>query len=305
MNISDLAFGELEAFDAVRRTRSVSLAAAELGVAQPTLSNRLRRLRGALGDPLFVRTAQGMIPTPFADELGGYVTEALALLEKGLRQRHRFDPAREKRTFSIIMTDIAESVILPILLERAARLAPGLRFRTRRLSMEDTLAALQSGDIDLAIGFIPQLTKGIYQQLLFTTDYVCIASAEHPRIGSQISRAEFLSARHAVADASGTGHYVVEAALDREGIGQQIDVRVPSFLALPFIVSASEMIATVPRPLDRIMHRATNIKRLDHPLDLPRIEIKQFWHERFSEDPANRWLRALLRDAFATVDWGE
>lgn len=305
MNSFNVEINALAAFDAIRRNRSVSLAAAELGLSQPTLSNRLRRLRSVLGDPLFVRTAEGMMPTPFADEFGRYVTEALTLIDQGMRTRRTFDPSEAERTFTIIMTDIAEAVVLPPLLESTKHCAPGMRFRTLRLTVDDTLVALQSGDVDLAIGFIPQLTTGIYQNLLFETEYICIASAGHPTLGDRISRKEFLSARHAVADARGTGHHVVEKTLDREGLREQINIRVPSFLSLPLIVAASDMIATVPRPLELIMGGATRLKRLRHPFDLPKIEIKQFWHERFNNDPANKWLRTLLREVFVSIDWGE
>ena len=305
MNVGDLELGALIAFDAVRRRGSVSIAAEELGLAQPTLSNRLRSLRAALGDPLFVRTAEGMVPTPFAAELGRYVAQALSLIDQGLHQRRAFEPSSETRTFTIIMTDIAEAILLPPLLERCAGDAPEIRFRTLRLSIKETFAALRSGEVDLAIGFIPELGAGIHQQLLFTSQYVCIASAEHPFITGTIDRRTFLRARHAVAEARGTGHHVVEKILDREGIRRQIGVRVPSFLALPMIVSASQMIATVPRPLDRILSGAARLQRLEHPLDLPAIEVKQFWHERYHDDTANKWLRGRLREVFGGIDWGD
>ncbi len=305
MNVGDMDLGALIAFDAVRRHGSVSIAAEELGLAQPTLSNRLRSLRAALGDPLFVRTSEGMVPTPFAAELGRHVAQALSLIDQGLRQQRAFEPSRENRTFTLIMTDIAEAILLPPLLERCTEDAPEIRFRTLRLSIKEMVAALQSGDVDLAIGFIPELGAGIYQQLLFRSEYVCIAGAKHPFIGQTIDRESFLRARHAVAEARGTGHHVVEKILDREGVRQQIGVRVPSFLALPMIVSASEMIATVPRPLDRILSGAARLKRLEHPLDMPAIEVKQFWHERYHDDPANKWLRGRLREVFSEIDWGE
>lgn len=305
MNIQDLDLGALIAFEAVRRSGSVTIAAEELGLAQPTLSNRLRRLRAALDDPLFIRTSEGMVPTPFAAELGGYVAQALSLIEQGLRQRSTFDESREARTFTIIMTDIAEAILLPPLLERCAVDAPGIKFRTLRMPIRETLGALKSGEIDLAIGFIPELGTGVDQQMLFTSSYVCIASARHPFIGPKIDRETFLRARHAVAEVQGTGHHVIEKILDREGVRRQIDVRVPSFLALPMIVSGSAMIATVPRPLDRILSGAAQLKRLDHPLDLPPIEVKQFWHERFRNDPANKWLRRRLREVFSGIDWGD
>lgn len=305
MNVFDLDLSALAAFDAVRRHRSVSAAADELGLAQPTLSNRLRSLRRVLGDPLFVRTAEGMTATPFAEEFGGYVAEALALIERGVRHRRDFDPAREARTFSLVMTDIAEAVILPALLEHRPAPAGGIRFRTVRLPIEETHAALQSGEVDLAIGFVPGLGAGIHQQLLYESDYICIANPARVDPGTRMDLERFLAERHAIAEARGTGHRVVEEAMQRQAVQPKIDVRVQSFLALPQIVSASDLIATVPRALNRAVAGMREVRQLDHPLDLPRIEVRQFWHERFANDPANVWLRGMVRRAFSRIDWDD
>ncbi len=295
----------LAAFTAVWRTRSVSRAAEALGIAQPTLSNALRRLRAAVGDALFVRGPGGVVPTPFAEELAPAVAEGLGAIERALARRGAFDPATQQRAFTIIMTDIAAAVILPRLVDACRIEAPLVSFRTVQLPMRESAAALETGTVDLAIGYIPGLTSGVYQQLLFETDYVAIESARRAQRRRGMTRQDFLSARHAVADAQGTGHSVVEQTLARQRPVPRIGARVPHFLSLPLIVAASDMVATVPRPLGYIMRGAAAIRIHAHPLPLPRLKIKQFWHERFNADPANRWLRGVLRAAFVGVDWGE
>jgi DNA-binding transcriptional LysR family regulator len=307
MNSANLDLNLLAVFDAVWRERSVSRAAAALGLPQPTASNALARLRRALGDPLFVRRGGGVVPTARAERLAASVGPGLAAIARSLAGggTEGFDPLRSDRRFTLIMTDIAEAVILPPLLEACRAAAPNLGFRTLQLGARETRQALESGAVDLAVGYMPDLAAGIRQQRLFETAYACIVSARRKAHGGGMTRAAFLAARHAVAEAAGTGHHVVERALARAGLAPRIFVRVPNFLALPMIVAATDMVATVPRLLGHILSRSAALRVLDHPLDLPRLDIRQFWDERFDADPGNRWLRATLRGVFARIDWGD
>jgi DNA-binding transcriptional LysR family regulator len=300
-NLPDLNL--LVVFDAVLRHRSVSRAAEAIGLSQPAVSNGLRRLREHFHDRLFVRTAEGMAPTPAAEALGGTVSAALAQIGAGLARRSAFDARAERRTFTLIVTDIGEIVFLPRLLDTAKHEAPGISFRTVHLPAAATRRALETGAADLAVGFVPDLKAGVFQQRLFATEYVCMARADHPSIGERVTRAQFVAATHAVADAEGTGHYVVAQALARLKPAPRIGLRVPQFLALPLIVGTSDMVATVPLPLAYELRRAANVKLLAHPLKLPRIEIRQFWHERYHDDPANRWLRETLVRLFKDARW--
>ena len=127
-NIRRLDLNLLVVFDAIMQRRNVSRAAADLGVTQSTISNALKRLRHSLGDPLFVRESHGMTPTPFAERLIPHVRTALSAMEQGLEQTRRFDPAIVQQTFNIIMTDIAEAVILPRVLDMCRESAPAFRY---------------------------------------------------------------------------------------------------------------------------------------------------------------------------------
>ncbi len=303
MNIQSMDLNLLTVFDAVWRLRNVSRAAEDLGLSQPAVSNALRRLRTEFGDRLFVRTAQGMLPTPAADELGATVGEALARIDAGLRRRRAFDPATVERTFTLIMTDVGEIVFLPRLIDYARRQAPGVRFRTVQLSTEATRRSLESGEVDLAVGYVPDLTTGVVQRRLLSSHYVCVVRRGHPEIGERISRRQFMQASHALAEAQGTGHYVVERELERLGLARRIGVRIPHFLALPMIIAASDMVATIPLPLAAAFREPAAIRALEVPIRLPRLDIRQFWHQRYHDDPANRWLRQTLIALFQDVSW--
>lgn len=293
MNIRNLDLNLLLVFDAVLRHRAISRASTALALPQPTASNALRRLRAIFDDQLFVRTSGGVMPTPFAERIAPHVREGIAAFDRTFQLKTEFDPAKARRLFTILMTDIAEAIILPRMLEVCRVAAPGVSFRTIQLSADAIVPALRSGDVDLAIGYIPGLRSGVMQQLLFMSDYACIARAKHSAIRKTLTKQLFCNARHAVAEAHGTGHDIVEKTLHKAGA--QIGARVPHFLALPLIVGSSDMLASVPRPLGKLMLNIADIRIHNHPLDLPAIPIRQFWHERFNDDPGNRWMRATFR----------
>ncbi len=301
MDFPNIDLYGLAAFDAIRRTGSITQAALELNLAQSTLSNRLRRLRSQLDDPLFIRTAAGMQPTPFAEDIGARISDALAMIDGGLRNRKDFDPGREARTFTILMTPVTEVQLVPLVVDRCAVEAPGMNFTTRALPDKETENALREGVADLAIGYFPDISQSLKQRHVVNSDYVCVVSKNHPTIGDTISREQFLGSRYAIADVRGTGHHAVELALQRAGVATNIVARVSNFLSLSLIVASSTLIATIPGMLANTMQHAADIKVLRHPLDLPTPEVRQFWHDRVHRDPAHVWLRGILSDLYRSL----
>ena len=158
--------------------------------------------------------------------------------------------------------------------------------------------ALESGEMDLAVGFIPDLAAGYYQQRLFNRSYVCVTRRDHPVIADSISLKQYLAASHAIVSAPGTGHDVVERVLADKGYRRRIALHVTHFLAIPLIVATSDLVVTIPSMLAESYLPTSDIKLLTPPLKLPIYTIRQYWHERFHEDAANRWLRELLSDLF-------
>lgn len=171
----------LRLLDQLYTTHSVTRSAQALGQSQPTVSIWLAKLRQQLGDPLFVRTAQGMLPTPRTEALMVTVREVLDGIKRLSQASATFDPATAQRRFSIAMTDASHITLLPRLLAHVRALAPGVSLEASRI--DDGLAvALQTGKADLALGFLPGLDAGFYQQALYAQDWVCLANAQHPRV---------------------------------------------------------------------------------------------------------------------------
>lgn len=291
MNSPDLR--HLMVFDAIYKTRSVSRAAEALELGQPAVSVALGRLREHYADALFVRTASGMAPTPLAEELAGPIRSALDALDEALGHRSVFDPATSRRTFRLCMTDITHLVLLPRLWRRLRAVAPDIRIEIAPLS-DDTGRMLEAGEADLAIGFIPSLEAGFYQQALFRQHYVCLASADHPRIRGGLTRAQFEAEDHAVFGIAGTGHLVIEREIAKQGIERRIVLDIPNFLGAAFVVERTDLLMTIPRRLGELLRGRGEFSIFPLPFPLPEFIVKQHWHARFHNDPGNRWLRALV-----------
>src|SRR4051812_42241211 len=207
MDIADTDLNLLVVFAALAEHASVTRAGIALGLSQPAMSAALAKLRAQFGDPLFVRTGHGMRPTPRAVHLVEPVKRVLGTISTQILRQPAFDPATAQRTFTIITPDIGEVVFLPKLLAYAARHAPLLAFRTIIMPSPAASEALEDGLADLAIGYFPDLAKpGFFQQRLFRNTFVCIVRTDHPRIGRQLTRAQFLREGHAIVRPAGRTH---------------------------------------------------------------------------------------------------
>ncbi|MFF7710272.1 LysR substrate-binding domain-containing protein [Pseudomonas sp. NPDC007930] len=289
----------LRLFDLMYSTRSVSRCAEQLGQSQPTISIWLGRLREQLGDPLFVRTGAGMQPTPRADELVGTCRDALALVRQLSTAEAAFDPARAQRTFRICMTDASHATLLPELYQRIAHLAPAVNLEAVRIDHQ-TLEKLQAGEADLALGFLPELETGFYQQTLYQQDWVCVVRQAHPRVATALAISEYQAEEH-IGISAGFGHQRLDIALAEQGIERRVRVRLPGFLGLPSLILSSDLIATVPRLIGHTLVRDSPLKMLPCPVPLPGFPVKQHWHVRYHHDAGNRWLRGLCAQLFQQV----
>ncbi|MBL0419033.1 LysR family transcriptional regulator [Ramlibacter sp. AW1] len=278
--------------------RSVSKVAEVLGLSQPAVSNALSRLRKALGDELFIRTPAGMVPTPFADQLAGSVTEALGMIHAALNQRSAFDPRASDRSFVLSMTDIGEIYFLPGLMEALREQAPGVTLSTFRQNTADLRATMEAGQVDLAIGLLPDLKAGFFQRRLFKQRYVCMVRKGHRLDRRRISLADFSAAEHLMVISSGTGHGQVDEILRRRGIERRVALTVPHFVAVGHILQATDLVATVPERLADRMKQPFGLVAVPHPADLPEVGINMFWHAKYHRDPANQWLRGLVFERF-------
>jgi DNA-binding transcriptional LysR family regulator len=287
----------LEVISELHETRSVSHAAENLALSQSAISMTLAKLRKHFNDPLFVRTSSGMEPTPHAIELIRLLKQAEGILHTVLGHHVVFDPLTSERTFHLYSTDIAQVTLLPPLIRHFSEVAPGVHIDLRRIS-ETTAKVLESGAADLAVGFIPPMGAGFCQQRLFREKFVCAVRTDHPRIGKTLSLAQFESEVHLAISTSGTGHGIVEQTLEAKRIQRTIGLTVPSFLGVGSLIAGTDYIAILPGQLAKHLAASEKIKVLPPPFAIPGYHIVQHWHERYTHDPANRWLRAVMAELF-------
>ena len=299
MNVSQLDLNLLVVFHHLLLHKRVSAVAELLGMSQPAVSSALGRLRTNLGDELFLRTQKGMEPTPYALQLAEPVALALDGLQQALNVRAAFDPARSARSFTIAMTDVGEMYFLPVLIDALARAAPGVTLQVVSVTQASLKEDMASGRIDLAMGLLPQLQAGFFQQALFTQKYICLMRAAHPLAGkNKLTLAAFTQAEHVRILASGTGHGRVDVALEKQKLHRQFRLTVPHYVALGDVLSHSDLMATVPeRFADRTLAPFGLVKR-DLPIAVDESAIHQFWHSRLHRDPGHQWLRRLTQTLF-------
>ncbi|GAA0512315.1 MULTISPECIES: LysR family transcriptional regulator [Pigmentiphaga] len=284
-------------FDEVYKTRSVSRAAENLEIPQTSVSLALARLRRQFNDSLFVRTSEGMMPTPHAMELRVPLQHALELLRSVTQQRVVFDPLTSKRHFRVSMTDISHLEFLPRLVRRVETIAPRIHVEVLRIG-PDTASRLESGESDLAVGYMPALEAGFYQQKLFDEGFACVARKNHPRLQGKMTRQLFKRERHVSITAPGTGHELVERELKRIGVDHSVVLSLHTLPGLGNLLAHTDLIATVPARVAQTLAGIAAVKLIAPPFPLPVFAIKQHWHERFHHDPANRWLRSLIAELF-------
>ena len=281
----------------LHKTRSVSQTAENLDLSQSAISMSLAKLRKLFNDPLFVRTSSGMNPTPHAVELIGLLKNAEDLLQTALDLHIVFDPMRSERRFNLYSSDISQITLMPRLMQRLKSIAPNVGIDLRRIS-EVTPKQLESGEADLAVGFVLPLGAGFCQQRLFKERFVCVARKDHPRIGDTISIEEFQDETHLAITTSGTGHSVFEKTLEARNIRRRVGLTVPSFLGIASIITTLDYVAVLPEQLARHLARTGTIKMLPLPFSVPSYYIMQHWHERYTQDPASKWLRSVIANLF-------
>lgn len=287
----------LRVFQAVSEERSLTLAGKRLHLSQPAVSYALNRLRELFGDPLFVRTRDGMQPTPAALELAKPIGRALQAVQEALRYAGGFEPAESGRVFRVSMTDVAEMVFLPSICEQLRQLAPHVQLKVEQVAQDDIVEALRTGRLDCAIGNLPAIRETTRHALLFSESYCCLTrrrSGLPQRPALQLD--EFQALSHVQVRSAESSHSQVAQALLGLGVERRIALEIPHFSVLPLILAQSDLTATVPRRIARLFNAADQFSIYDLPVALPSVDIMLHWHEAFENDQGASWLRQLVLD---------
>jgi DNA-binding transcriptional LysR family regulator len=302
MNITAFDLNLLPVFEALFEERNVSRAAVRVGLTQPALSNALRRMRHAIGDPLFERTARGMRPTAKAQQLAGPVRAALAHTRSALSGDRAFDPSTTGRTFRLAMNDYSEWRLEALIMKRTCGESSGASLQVRRV---DTLfsvpeADLRNGALDTAIGFFPDprnLREGTLSETLFEEDNVVVGRRGHPALRKRLTLERFAELDHAAIIYRPEPWGIIDQELASHGLRRKLRLATPHFLTAVKAVAESNLIACVPDGLAREFEHAFRLVIRPLPVSLPKFVTRMLWARQWQDDPAHVWLRRQIREA--------
>ncbi|GAA4341427.1 LysR family transcriptional regulator [Pigmentiphaga soli] len=295
MNTSGFDLNLLPVFEALFEEQSVTRAGTRLGMSQATVSNALRRMRNAAGDPLFVRVKGVMVPTPYAELMAQKLVPAIRLIRDGLSPPDEFDARRSERVFTLLMSDVVQHRVLPALATYLREHGPRIEIRVGETARETYVQELESGRADLAIGHFEELQTGFYQQRLFEDRHVCVAGRayEGPE-GNSLTMEQYLAARHLVVSSSRTDAYI-DRQLANKGCARRVAIRASSYLVIAELMRHTDLLVTMSSRSGLFLCGA-EYRQYELPLALPPVNVRQFWHMRNHEDPASRWLRRTIAE---------
>jgi len=286
---------------------SVTRAAARLHISQPAVSQALTRLRAYWGDSLFVRSDGAMQPTPRAHSAARAARDWLNRVADDVLATPAFDPRSGGFVATFALSDVGEMVFLPRILAYFRRHFPRATVHSVTPSLRELERGLESGDIDLAVGYFPDLDKSTFlRQALFTHHFVCVLRKDHPVRSRKLSLRQFLDMEHAVVKAEGRSQEIFERYLQKRKIVRNVALLTPHFLSLPAILARSDLVATVPHAIGVYCETTgVNVRAALPPFDVPSIPLMQHWHRRYQNDPRSRLLRGLIRELFSseTDEW--
>ncbi len=301
MNFRQLDLNLLRVLAAIHRTRSVTTAGRALSLSQSATSNALARLRHFFNDDLFVRSPAGLQPTRLCESIAPAVVAQLRELETVVMGQEDFDPATSDMHWKLSLSDLGEMMFLPPLAGALRERAPGTHLSNISVAAADVASALESREIDCAVGILQPRHRGIRAELLFREQYVAISSPgwrpSAGRVGNTLTAAQLAQASLVVASPMATFHSSVEQMLARMKLTERIVLRARHFGALPDLALNTDLLAVVPTMYAENL-RKRNAFRVWRLPNAPFYEVRVVWHASTERDPAHRWMRTLLHQLF-------
>lgn len=305
INFRTLDLNLLRVFDAVMAEGSLTRAAERLAMTQPAVSHAVRRLRGALGDELFVRTAHGMRGTPQAEVIWPHIRSALAALRQALAPED-FDPRRDAVQLRLAMADATAAMLAPPLVAEIERTGALANLRMLPLTTRDPRRLVEAGEAELAIGFFPEAVTAIVAQgpdstlrhaRVYTTRYVCVMRRGHPLASSPLTLDAYCAAHHLLVSFSGRPHGYVDQALSGLGRQRRVVLTVNQFFTAGRVVAHSDLLTVLPEGFVEATGYRDELLIRELPLMMAPVHVEMIWHLRHDDDPAHRWLRAQVQAA--------
>jgi DNA-binding transcriptional LysR family regulator len=312
MNFAALDLNLLRVLDALMRERSVTRAGERIGLSQPAVSNALTRLRKILGDELFVRRGTDMLPTPRAEAIGAILRTTLTQMEEALSVDAKFDPAAAARTFTFLGSDIISTLVMPMLSERIAGIAPGVRLRALDISAADMQQLLRDDVVDLAFSLSSTAPEWMARQAVYAIRYAVIASPNNAAIraagskpGKTLPLKLYCKLPHALRSSDSTLRGVVDDTLQKLGHTRRVVLALPHFHAVAAAVARGHVIAAVPKVFAQAVAKEQGLVMYKPPVPIEAGELFMYWHKRHDQNPALRWMREQVSQVWKALERSE
>jgi DNA-binding transcriptional LysR family regulator len=303
-NLAGIDLNLLVAFDSLLAERSVTRAAARIGIGQSAMSHNLARLRSLFADELLTRAVDGMRPTPRALALADPVHQVLAQVQALTAGRPDFDPATAERNLRIALPDSVEVLLMPSLLAHLRHAAPGIRLRLHGVGdSTQVLDDLDADRIDMAIGIGAFRDGRDHHKIraILSGRYLCMFNPALVGIEPPISLEDYVRLPHVLTSLRQGERGVVDDALDKIGLTRSVALVTPRFLAVPFLVRSAPVITTMHAEIARLFSSTLGLSLSPPPVALPQISISLVWHASYDSDPAHLWLRQTISRLAAEV----
>ncbi|MFP3979333.1 LysR family transcriptional regulator [Marinobacter sp. KMM 10035] len=284
----------LHVFDTIYREGSLTRAAKALHLTQPAVSHSLSRLRDHFDDPLFTRQGNQMVPTPLARRFLESMKPGLTQIQGAVNQFHAFDPANQRKTYSLGLRDVLESTFLPPLMQRL-NAYPELEIASKRIPRRDMETQLAAGKLDFAVDVLLPVSNQTSHELLRQDRLVVLAREGHPLTANTLDMGGYLSARHVLVSSRAEGPGIEDFELSRLGVQRSIRLRCQHYYAACRVVEQTDLLLTMPETYAQIISERANITIMNPPADLPSVDVHLYWHTAYGQEPALIWLREQLK----------
>lgn len=292
MNCGAIDLNLLVVFDAVMQERNVTRAGQKIGLSQPAVSHALNRLRYMLKDQLFVRTPDGMVPTPRAEQLAGPLRRALNDMQLAL-EPETFVAKEANRRFTVAINNYAAVVLAPSIIVAVADAAPFVQLDLRPSGTLPVIDLLDRGELDLALGYFESPGERFGFKSLLEDQFVLAMRREHVAQRRNLSANSFASLLHLEISSSGEDTSFIDTWLARQKLSRRIAHHAP-YLSAARILAQSNMVATLSSRIAEAFVRSEELQTAELPCRSPRVTLGMLWHRRLENQPALRWLRGLI-----------
>jgi len=285
----------IRTFLSIYEHRSLTRAAQELSITQPSVSYALGRLRKQLSDQLFIRNADGMVPTRRASELFQIFKTAVRNIDASVEAGRSFDPSATQQQFRLCLSDLGELAFLSPILQKFGQEAPNATLEVVPMQIGEVSQWLMQGDIDAAVASV-DIEGAEHCEVLYEDRYVCVLANSYDGSAGTLDREEFSSLRHMAIDPS-SGHYQADALLESMGVKRRIGLRLHHFSVLPHLIANSDYAAIVPLRVAEMFTAQWPVTIRELPFGMPTFDVSLYWNGTEPRSPARSWFQQTIADA--------